>query len=133
MPSTLPIQQLHHVSHVTWKLDQSKAFYRDVLGFRELERPNFSFRGAWLEGYGMQIHLIENQELDPSPRQDIQTRAEHVAFGVSDLGPVRKALAEHGIPFRETVNAARIRQIFFQDPDGHNVEIAVFSEREPVE
>jgi catechol 2,3-dioxygenase-like lactoylglutathione lyase family enzyme len=129
MPAPLPIRALHHIARVTRVPEASRAFYCDVLGFRELPRPDFDFRGAWLYNYGVQIHIIENPELaSPSPHPEIDTRANHVAFAVDDMRPVKQSLEEHGIVYRENINAGGIHQIFFQDPDGHHIEIAAHSD-----
>ena len=43
MTSPLPIRSLNHVGRLTKHLEESKAFYRNVLGFQEIVRPNFDF------------------------------------------------------------------------------------------
>ncbi len=45
-PAPLPIDSLNHIARVTGDLDASTAFYRDVLGFRSIQRPDFGFPGA---------------------------------------------------------------------------------------
>lgn len=125
MPDPLPIVGLHHIARITKDPDASIAFYRDVLGFRELPRPPFNFRGAWLYNYGVQIHIIENREEVAEPIDGISSTVNHLAFRVADMEPVRQRLAEHGLEYYEQVNAGGIQQIFFKDPDGHHVEIAV--------
>jgi catechol 2,3-dioxygenase-like lactoylglutathione lyase family enzyme len=125
MSEPLPIRGLHHIALVTSQPEASTAFYRDVLGFRELPRPPFNFRGAWLYGYGMQIHIIENPAAADGVGEQIDTRANHVAFRVDAIEPVIAGLRERGIEFREQVNAGRAHQVFFRDPDGHHIEIAV--------
>lgn len=125
MPTPLPILGLHHIARVTRRPAESTAFYRDVLGFRELPRPPFRFRGAWLFNYGVQIHIIENREEATDPDDRISTTANHLAFRVADMDAVKAALSENGIPFREQVNAGGVHQVFFRDPDGHHIEIAV--------
>jgi catechol 2,3-dioxygenase-like lactoylglutathione lyase family enzyme len=127
----LPIQRLHHVSLVTRDTQASRAFYCDVLGFRELERPNFNFPGAWLYNYGLQIHLIENPRAEGERNENIDSRADHIAFHVEDDSDVLAILEQHGIPCRRQVNAGGIRQTFFQDPDGHHIEIAVYPPNPP--
>ena len=125
MPHPLPILGLHHIARVTRRPDESAAFYQDVLGFRPLSRPDFDFRGAWLFGYGVQIHIIENLNVDDAVPGEIDTRVNHLAFRVEDMQRVKESLGEHQIPFKETVNAGGIHQIFFQDPDGHHIEISL--------
>ncbi len=131
MTSPLSIRSLNHVGRLTKHLDASRAFYRDVLGFREIARPNFDFRGAWLFNYGMQIHLIENPSI-PDPEGPIQTRDSHLAFEVNDLATVERRLQEHGVEYRKNVVPERnIAQIFCRDPDGHHVEFAVYGPTPP--
>ena len=85
MPQALPIKAVNHVGRMTKRLDASRKFYRDVLGFREVQRPDFKFPGAWLYNYGIMIHLIDNEEA-PDPEGEIKTRHDHLALHVSDIG-----------------------------------------------
>ena len=129
--TALPIQGLHHLALVTTEPEVAARFYIDVLGFRAIERPNFDFRGAWLLGYGIQIHIIQNQALASGLEDQINSRANHMAFAVTDHEPVRKRLDDLGITYSERVNAGGIPQIFFQDPDGHHIEIGIYPPHPP--
>ncbi len=123
MPEPLPITAVNHVGRITRRVEESRQFYRDVLGFREVSRPNFDFPGAWLYNYGIMIHLIYN-EAAGDPEGEIQTRGDHLALNTNDLEASERLLQEHGIPYRKNVVKDRnIAQIFFRDPDGHHVEI----------
>jgi catechol 2,3-dioxygenase-like lactoylglutathione lyase family enzyme len=124
MTQPLPIKGLHHIARTTRDPERSRAFYRDVLGFREIQRPGFNFRGAWLFNYGVQIHIIEHTASDVSG--EIDTRANHLAFAVDDFDQVERRLGELGIPYHKQVNAGGIPQIFFHDPDGHHIEIGIY-------
>jgi catechol 2,3-dioxygenase-like lactoylglutathione lyase family enzyme len=131
MPTPLPISAVNHLGVTTRHLDQSKAFYRDVLGFREVSRPNFNFRGAWLYNYGLMIHLIESQSAGERTAE-IQTRDNHLALHADDLAAVERLLSEHDIPFRKNeIKDRAIKQIFFQDPDGHHIEIGAYPPTPP--
>lgn len=127
----LPITALHHISLVTRNTQRSVAFYRDVLGFREIKRPNFDFSGAWLFAYGVQIHIIENASQAPATGGPIDSRANHHAFAVSDVEAVKRLLVELEIEYREQLNAGGIQQVFFHDPDGHHIEVAVYGPTPP--
>ena len=129
--TALPIQHLHHIAVVTDDPEKSERFYVDVLGFRPIKRPNFNFRGAWLLGYGVQIHIIENSATPRERSEQIDTRANHLAFAVEDHEPVRERLNELGVTYHEQVNAGGIPQIFFQDPDGHHIEIGIYPPHPP--
>jgi catechol 2,3-dioxygenase-like lactoylglutathione lyase family enzyme len=131
MPDPLPLESLNHVALTTRRLEESVAFYRQVLGFRELSRPNFNFRGAWLFNYGLMIHLIENSEAG-DPSEEIKTRANHLALHTTDLARAEALLQEHGVRFRKNTIADRgIQQIFLQDPDGNHIEIGTYPPTPP--
>jgi catechol 2,3-dioxygenase-like lactoylglutathione lyase family enzyme len=126
MPHILPISAVNHVGVKTRRLEESRAFYRDVLGFREVSRPNFNFRGAWLYNYGLMIHLIESDAVGDRS-DEIQTRDNHLALHSDDLARVEALLQEHGIAFRKNeIKDRGIQQIFFRDPDGHHIEIGTY-------
>lgn len=131
MPDPLPIQSVNHVGRITKRVEESRAFYRDVLGFREVQRPNFNFAGAWLYNYGLMIHLIYN-EAAGDPEGEIQTRHDHLALHTNDLEQAEQLLIAHNIPYRKNVIADRnITQIFCRDPDGHHVEIGTYPPTPP--
>ena len=122
---TIVPAKLHHVSRQTQKLDETRQFYVDVLGFRELSRPGFAFRGAWLFGAGIQLHLIE----EPYSPQEmaINTRENHIAFAVEDMDAAEEVLKSRGVVYRHNVVPERgTNQLFFKDPDGWMIELAVF-------
>lgn len=126
MSAPLAIQSVNHISHVTRDVEASAAFYRDVLGFRQLRRPNFPFPGAWLYNYGVQIHLIGTGS-GSDEHGEISTRADHVAFHVDDIEAAEQALKEKGIPYRSNFVAdTGVTQIFFHDPDGNHIEIGTY-------
>ncbi|HUY33891.1 MAG TPA: VOC family protein [Pirellulales bacterium] len=126
MTSPLPLTSLHHVARLTNRLEASRAFYRDVLGFREILRPSLRFPGAWLHAYGLQIHLIVDESIG-GPEGPIDTRANHLAFYSDDVGAIETLLAEHGVACRVNIQAETgLKQIFFRDPDGHHVEVGTY-------
>jgi catechol 2,3-dioxygenase-like lactoylglutathione lyase family enzyme len=105
--------KLHHVSRQTRQLDVTRQFYVDVLGFREITRPPFSFRGAWLFGAGIQMHLIE--EPFDAPPETLNTRENHIAFAIDDGDAAEAALKQRGINYRRNVLPERgTNQIFFR-------------------
>ena len=121
----LAIQSLNHVSVQTKRLDESRKFYIDVLGAKVISRPNFSFGGAWLYVGGIQVHLIEQGS--PSGRGEIDTRGNHVSFAVADVDAAEEGLKQKGISYkRKLIEDRGIQQIFFQDPDGHTIEVGQY-------
>ena len=126
MPDPLPVTALNHLGIATRKLQESKDFYCQVLGFREVERPNFNFAGAWLLAHGLILHLID-ADARGEPGGEIRVRGDHVALHTDDLATVERLLIEHGISFRQNEIAdTGIKQLFFHDPDGHHIEIGCY-------
>lgn len=134
MPAPLPLVAIHHVGRITRKLDESRAFYRDILGFREFARPNFDFAGAWLTRNGLQLHLIVNPEIaaNDGSFDEILTRDNHLAFFVDDVAPAEELLRQHGIPFRVNIQTGTgLKQLFFRDPDGYHIELGTYPPTPP--
>jgi len=132
MPPTLPIKSVNHLARITRNLDASRRFYRDVLGFREIARPDFGFPGAWLYNYGLQIHLIVNDAQARDRPSEISTRATHLALHVDDVPAVEGLLEQHGIEYRKnSVPKTGITQLFFLDPDGYHIELATYPPAPP--
>lgn len=112
------VADIHHVSLNVADADRALRFYRDVLGMTVLDRPNFSFAGAWLDaGAGRQVHLIETDAVPADVGQ-------HVAFRVDDLDGVVAALRSAGVTVGDPspVGDTAIRQAFVLDPDGNRLE-----------
>ena len=124
MSEPIQIQGFHHISRTTCDVGASVRFYRDLLGFTELNRPPFNFRGAWRYGYGIQIHIIENAAYLNEVRT-IDSKGDHIAFRVADCEEIQSRLNAEGIPYIFKINAGGIPQVFIHDPDGHQIELAV--------
>jgi len=124
MPSPLPIVAVNHVGITSRRVAESRRFYREVLGFREVSRPNFNFDGAWLYNYGTMIHVIHNVDA-LEPGGTISGRVSHLALQVNDLDEAVRLLDERGIRYmRNEIKDRGIHQVFFHDPDGNTIEIA---------
>jgi glyoxylase I family protein len=116
---------LHHVSRQTRKLEETRRFYVDVLGFREVPRPEMNFAGAWLYGAGIQIHLID--EPFDAPASAINSRENHIAFKIEDMNAAEASLKEKGIVYKRNINPERRSdQIFFRDPEGWLIELGTY-------
>ena len=129
MADPLPLGGLHHLSRQVSDVERSRAFYRDVLGFAEIQRPDLKFNGAWLENYGIQVHLIGDQDFDPEDK-GISSRANHTAFHSGDLERTEQLLREHGVDVKVNIQSGTgNKQLFCHDPDGHTIEIATYPGR----
>ena len=58
--NTMKVSSFDHVSLVTTDLDRSIAFYHDILGLHQIQRPAFKSTGAWMSSGSFEIHLTVN-------------------------------------------------------------------------
>jgi catechol 2,3-dioxygenase-like lactoylglutathione lyase family enzyme len=126
MPEALTLSAFNHVSLTTKKLEESRRFYVEVMGGREISRPAFGFPGAWIYLAGIQIHLIENfSAVEPAP--GINSRENHIAFATPDIDEMERRLQRNGMEYRRSLIKDRnIPQLYFCDPDGHLIEVGMY-------
>ena len=136
----MAIQTLAHYSVRTTRLEASRHFYVDVLGFREGFRPPFDFPGLWLykgddeAQYGV-VHIIG---IDPDAPQGLveylgdkseaslhgSAAIDHLAFLATDLPDMRRRLQQAGLAFRErTVPSIGLHLLFVEDPSWVTIEL----------
>jgi catechol 2,3-dioxygenase-like lactoylglutathione lyase family enzyme len=114
-------------------LDRAIAFYQSVLGLRMLPDSYFEGgRGAALQvGLGPSVLLLFRAELTRNSEHVPShgaTGPGHVAFRVSpgQLPAWRERLCEHGVAIeREVAFGDHPPSIYFRDPDGNSLELAV--------
>lgn len=130
----MEIAAIHHVSLTVTDLERSRAFYRDVLGLVEIERPPFNFPGAWFQvGSAQQLHLIVHSRATFRGKP-IDTRDIHFAVRVASFPETLAFLHEKG--FHEDADpegpwkliaqphaTAGFPQIYITDPDRHVIEL----------
>ena len=130
----MEIAAIHHVSLTATDLERSRAFYRDVLGLREIARPPFDFPGAWFQvGADQHLHLIVHTR-STFRGKPLDTRDLHLAVRVPSFQAALDYLHSKG--FREDAAAddpckmivqpyatAGFPQIYILDPDRHIIEI----------
>ena len=132
-PGNAPIRVLgiDHVTIVVRDLQQSRAFYRDLLGMIEIDRPDFGFPGFWFQAGDTQVHLILNQEGCSSPGCGLDPDrvaaglTHHFAFQVDDARAAFDVLTSAGVRIQggPAIRPDGCVQVWFYDPDGHCVEV----------
>jgi catechol 2,3-dioxygenase-like lactoylglutathione lyase family enzyme len=106
---------IHHVSICVSDAAAGVAFYRDVIGMTQLDRPDLG-PGAWLDAGGQQLHLLESDE--PRPKAD------HFAIRVDDLDEAVADLEGRDVKvYRSDYVAGAGRQAFLHDPFGNFIEL----------
>jgi glyoxylase I family protein len=136
----MQLDAIHHVSLTVSDLERSRAFYRDVLGLAEIQRPNFNFPGAWFQlGAAQQLHLIVHPRATFREGKPVDTRDLHFAVRVADYYAAAGHLRALGYSedadddFRKLVfnphATAGFPQMYILDPDRHVIEINAASLR----
>lgn len=120
------ITKFLHTRYRVNDLDKTAAFYRDVLGFKEISRHT-SGRGSTLAFF--QVPNSEEQiEICHYPKSgpvEVQPDLTHLAFEVDDIEAFGKAVAAKGYPFSEgpseTSSGSKIA--FIDGPEGYEIEL----------
>lgn len=118
---------LNHIAIYVHTLDKSTDFYENVLGLKKIEEPFKDGRHTWFTlGPAGQLHLI--QGADANIKRD---KNDHLCFSVHSIEDFIDNLNKHKVEYTNwpgtakapTVRVDGVKQIYFQDPDGHWIEI----------
>lgn len=122
----MKVRKLLHTRMRVDDLEQTVAFYRDVLGLDVVERHE-SPRGsrlAFLKAAGSD-ELIELCSYPASGPVEVQPDLVHLAFEVDDLDASIRELSERGIPITDgpTTSSSGTRFAFIDAPEKYEVEL----------
>jgi catechol 2,3-dioxygenase-like lactoylglutathione lyase family enzyme len=136
----MTVESLDHYTIVAADLDRSVAFYTDVLGLVNGDRPDFDFPGAWIYvGDKPVVHLLGADGAEDMAGKGVTGGGEpgprgtgsihHVAFRASGIDTYVARLKADNIPMTEQdVPGWPLRQVFLKDPDGVTVELNFWEE-----
>jgi len=119
--------RLHHGSLIVNDLQKAIFFYCHILGIeQDHQRPEMSFKGAWLNIGEQQIHLLVLPRTEKIINQPEHAgRDRHLALHVRQIETIKKRLTAHQIPF--TMSHSGRQALFCRDPDGNGLEFIVIS------
>jgi catechol 2,3-dioxygenase-like lactoylglutathione lyase family enzyme len=133
MNPALPSAVLHGLFHVAIKtsdLEATRVFWRDIIGLREIARPDFGFPGAWLAcpqpGGQAIIHIYAGgPAFGPSRTAPRGSGAiDHISLSCSGYRDFVARFKHAGLPFREfVVPGTTLWQLFVYDPSGVQLEL----------
>jgi glyoxylase I family protein len=131
--AVLRIETIHHVSLTVTALEPARRFYVDVLGLVEIERPAFTFPGAWFAVGDRQLHLIAEQGGTLREGKPVDSRDGHFAIRVASyaeavahvraLGYTPDAADDLRRTREQPTGPAGYPQLYLLDPDRNVVEI----------
>jgi len=124
------ISGLFHIAIKTNDLDATRAFYCDVLGLKDVFRPDFGFPGAWLAcplpGGQAIIHVYAGgPALGADGHAPSGTAAiDHLSLSCAGYHEFRERFIAAGLDYREfLVPGTTLWQLFVYDPSGVQLEL----------
>lgn len=121
---------LFHIAIKTAHLSASLDFYRNVLGLRDVPRPDFGFPGAWLAcptpGGSAIIHLYAGGPAlaGGSTVASGTASIDHVSLACTGFHAFRSRFQLHRLNWREfLVPGTTLWQLFVYDPSGVQFEL----------
>ena len=129
---------LHHITAIASNIKETTAFYTEVLDMRILKRtlnfddttsPHYYFGvgdgkpGTVITYFGYTPETMRYGQLGTG-------MTHHFAFAVKDEATQlewRKKLEKAGVPVTAVMERVYFKSVYFQDPDGHILEIATMN------
>jgi catechol 2,3-dioxygenase-like lactoylglutathione lyase family enzyme len=97
--------------------DEARAFYTDLLGFTEIEKPEAlkANGGLWYKVGDIELHIGVEQ-------RDGYNSKSHPAFEVENIDEVRRYLEEKGVPTQDEKPIPGVTRFSFRDPFRNRIE-----------
>ena len=120
------VTKLLHTRYRVNDLERTVAFYRDILGLREIKRHK-SPRGSelvFLQTPGSQEEIEITCYPGSGPVQ-VQPDLTHLAFEVEILEAFGQHLAQHGLQYSDgpTTSSSGTTFAFIDAPEGYEIEL----------
>lgn len=118
---------LNHIAIYVHELRRSTDFYENVLMLQKIDEPFKDGRHTWFTlGPAGHLHLIQGAEANIK-----RDKNDHLCFSVSSIDAFIRNLDAHKIEYTNwpgtekapTVRVDGVKQVYFQDPDGHWIEV----------
>ena len=122
-----PKLSLNHIAIYVHELKRSTDFYENVLMLEKIDEPFKDGKHTWFTlGSAGHLHLIQGAEANVK-----RDKNDHLCFSVRSIEDFIANLDKHHIEYTNwpgtakapTVRVDGVKQVYFQDPDGHWIEI----------
>lgn len=99
------------------RLDEALRFYTDVIGLKQIERPDhlFSTPGYWFDIGNIQLHVGVEPLMPRSVR--------HIAFEIKNVENALKLFEKHNVELAEEPVIPGRKRFAFIDPFGNRMEL----------
>lgn len=100
------------------KENEARDFYGELLGLKEIEKPESLKKngGLWYEIGDIQLHIGTEDAGDPKGKR-------HPAFQVQNLDQIKAYLKQNHVVIKEDIPIPNIERFSFFDPFGNRVEL----------
>ncbi|WP_455242633.1 VOC family protein [Petrachloros mirabilis] len=122
----------HYLGHVVFyvkDLERSLAFYRDLLGFKEVGRIFNGKAAALTSGRThhelLLIHVGDAPGPSPGPRRGLYHIGIKVGDSLEELRTAKRELEQAGITIDGMSDHTVSQSLYLRDPDGNEVELYV--------
>jgi catechol 2,3-dioxygenase-like lactoylglutathione lyase family enzyme len=122
-----------HITLATRDVPRASAFFAEALGWSPIARPgNIGRPAAWLTiAPGVELHLVEDPEFEPSPFEKEFGRHIAVAVPLDEFPALKGRLIARGATLIDPIRDTPFQRFFFRDPDGYVFEIVEEVRDEP--
>lgn len=119
--------RLEHIAVYVTNLQESASFYKNVLKLVEIDEPFKDGKHVWFTlGAAGQMHLIQGAQ-----RKIEHDKNDHLCFSVPSIDNFIVRLDQQKVEYTNwpgtqkapTVRVDGVKQVYFQDPDGHWIEV----------
>ena len=132
----VPTTGVHHITLIGSNRQDTIDFYQGVLGMPFVfEQPNLDvpeethlyFDAG--DGNLITFFVRTNRPTDPTPVPEVVGNVHHIAYAVSreTFDRAAKGLEERGFPNTGRVDRGFMDSLYFRDPNGFLIELAVYT------
>jgi glyoxylase I family protein len=112
---------LNHAAFRVTNVEKACDFYENVIGLKQIPRPQMGIGGAWYGVGESALHIISAD--NPMKGGDIDPTGPHVAIEVEDYEAAKAAIKQRGLEFREMSMQGFGSLLWVLDPDGNTIEL----------
>jgi len=116
------VTSLGHLGLYVRDLERSKAFYRDILGLK-ISDANPKTGSVFMTA---KERLEEHHELLLIPGREDGKVVQQISFRCASLADIKefhRLFLERGVPINRIVSHGNAVGLYFQDPDGNQLEV----------
>ncbi len=112
----------NHVALAVKNIEESKQFYRDVIGLEPVEVPeHLKAIRAWFKiAPGQELHLLAGRSF---PVTNNDPNLAHFSWTITDADPIETYLKTKKMPYLRQQRFDGAWQIYISDPDGYFIEL----------